>query len=133
MKLRLKEDPREWRKSALLTALGLVFMSSLLRWRHVLGPRAWFGVLVVAGIGALVACFQPRWLRGYYRVSMRAGFWLSQVVAQLLLTLIFLLLVTPLGWTLRVLGKDALKLRRTPGANTYWSSSRKSTPLDQSF
>jgi hypothetical protein len=133
MKLRLKEDPREWRKSTLLTALGLALMSSLLRWRHVLSTRVWFGVLVIAALGALVAWLRPRWLRGYYRASVRAGFWLSQVLAQIVLVLIFLVLVTPFGWLLRVLGKDPLRLRRTPGASSYWTPCRKSTPLDQSF
>ena len=36
MKPNLRDEPKEWRKSALLTALGLVIMSSLLRWRQML-------------------------------------------------------------------------------------------------
>ncbi len=45
MKIKYKEDPRAWLKSTLLTVLGLVIVSSLLRWRHVLSSSVWLGVV----------------------------------------------------------------------------------------
>jgi len=133
MKVRLKEDPREWRKSTLLTVLGLAMISSLLCWRRVLTVPTWTSVLAVFAFIGLLACLQPRWLRGYYRISTRVSFWLSQVVARVALALIFLLLILPLGVILRLAGKDLLHLKRTPEAGTYWSEARKSNSLDQLF
>ena len=87
MKLRFKEDPREWRKSTLLTALGLAVLSSVLRWRHVLPVAGWVVVLACLAVVALLACVQPRWFRGYYRWSARIGFVLSQALARVILAI----------------------------------------------
>ncbi len=132
MPLKFKEDSKEWRKSVLLTTLGLALLSSVLRWRHVLPTGGWLGVLAGAAVIAALACLFPRWFRGYYRISMRLGFWSSQVVARVLLALLFLFLVTPLGLLFRALGKDALRLKRQK-AGSYWVSTRESSPLDRMF
>lgn len=133
MKLRLKEDPREWRKSTLLTLLGLAVISSLLCWRHILKPPTWRWALILLAVAAATVCLRPGWFRGYYRISTRVGFWLSQIVARVVLVLIFVLLITPLGLIFRVLGKDLLGLRRSRNAATYWTAARKTSPLDQLF
>jgi hypothetical protein len=133
MKARLKEDPREWRKNVLLTALGLALLSSVLRWRHILSARTWLGVLAFCGLWALLAGLQPRWFRGWYRLSTRAGFWLSQIVARVVLVAMFFLLITPLGFLFRVLGKDPLRLKRLGGSATYFQPARASGPLDRLF
>ena len=133
MKLRFKEDPKEWRKQALLTALGLVVISGVLRWRHVLTNPIWCGVLAVLGIVAVSAVVQPRWFRGYYRFSMRLGFAISQFVGRVVLLLFFVFIVTPLGWMLRLAGKDALQLKRPRDAETYWQPAKECGPLDRMF
>jgi hypothetical protein len=133
MKLKLKEEPKEWRKQALLTALGLALISSLLRWRRILPPDRWLGVLAALGLIAVCAALWPRLFRGYYRFSMRLGFQLSQFMGRVLLTLVFFLLVTPLGWTLRLAGKDLLLLKRPRDAVSHWRQARECSPLDQLF
>ena len=133
MRLRLKEEPREWRKSVLLSALGAALLSSVLRWRHIVPVGAWVTILAVLGVAALFACLRPRWFRGYYQVSARLGFWSSQFVARVVLVLVFALLVTPLGLLFRLLGKDALRLKRRRNLDTYWQTSKDTSPLDRSF
>jgi hypothetical protein len=133
MKLRLKEEPKEWRKSAWLTALGLALLSSVLCWRRVLPVRFWGVVLAVLALMAVLAWLQPRWFRGYYRFSARAGFWSSQLVAKVILALVFVLVVTPLGLLFRLTGKDALRLKRTRNADTHWQPAKEAGPLDRLF
>ena len=133
MKLRLKEEPREWRKSALLSALGLALLLSLLCWRRVLPVRYWEIILAVLALVSVLAWLQPRWFRGYYRFSARAGFWSSQLVAKLILAVVFVLLVTPLGLLFRLTGKDSLRLKRTRNADTYWQPAKEASPLDRLF
>jgi hypothetical protein len=133
LKLRLKEDPREWRKTVLLTVLGLAVLSSLLRWRHVLQQRSWLFVLAALAVVALLAVVQPRWFRGFYRVSVRVGFWLSQVVARVVLAILFFLVLAPLGFLFRLLGKDALRLKPSREATTYWVKAKENSPLDRLF
>lgn len=133
MKLNLKDEPKEWRKSALLAALGLALLSSLLRWRHVLANDVWLVALVLFGMVAIGALVRPRWFRGYHRLSARLGFAISQFVGRILLALFFFLVLTPVGLILRLAGKDALQLRRPPGAKTYWQAAKEYSPLDRLF
>jgi hypothetical protein len=133
MKLKFKENPREWCKQALLTALGLAIFSSLLRWRHLLATPSWLivlGVLVGLAIGSLM---KPRWFRGYYRFSMRLGFALSQFIGRAVLLIMFFVIVTPMAWLLRVLGKDSLQRKRHRDDTTYWHPSKPSGSLDRLF
>jgi len=133
MKLNFKEDPKEWRKSALLTALGLALLSSVLRWRKHLPPHLWLAALAVLAVAAICAVLQPRWFRGWYRLSLRLGFYSSQFIGRCVLLLFFIFLITPLGFVLRLAGKDSLQLRRRPGSTTYWQPSKAASPLDRLF
>jgi hypothetical protein len=133
MKPNLKDEPREWRKSALMTALGLVVLSSVLRWRHVLTNKTWFMLLALFGVIALCALWQPRWFRGYHRFSMKLGLVLSRFFGRLLLVVFFFLILTPVGLILRLIGKDALQLRRRHKATTYWQPAKDYSPLDRLF
>lgn len=133
MRVRLKEDPKEWRKNTLLTAVGLVVISSILCWRGILSTSGWHITLLVLALASLCALFFPGWFRGYYRASTRFGFWLSLVVAHVILTVVFFVVITPLGWFFRLSGKDALRLKRSGSTLTYWNSAKPNSPLDRLF
>ncbi len=133
MKLKLKEEPKEWRKAAWMSALGLAVFSSLLRWRRVLPVAAWVLVLCALAALAVAAAVRPRWFRGYYRFSAKLGFAISQTAGRIVLALFFFIIVTPLGLVLRLLGKDPLRLRHPVGAASYWSEVRRKSSLEQLF
>lgn len=133
MRAKLKEDPKEWRKSTLLTVLALAVLSSILCWRGVLTVPAWRGVLLILVLTSLSALLFPRWFRGYYRVSTRVGFWLSLMLARIVLTGVFFFVITPLALVFRLSGKDALRLKRPPGCDTHWNASKPTSPLDRLF
>ena len=133
MKLKLKEEPKEWRKAAWLSALGLALLSSLLRWRRVLPAPAWGLVLCLLAALAGAAALRPRWFRGYYRFSAKLGYGLSQGAGRAILALVFFIAVTPLGLVLRLLGKDPLHLRRPAGAESCWSEVRQKSSLERLF
>ena len=133
MKLNLKDEPREWRKSALLAAFGLALVSSVLRWRHVLTTKTWLVILGVFGVLAVAALVQPRLFRGYHLFSMRLGFAISQFVGRVVLVLLFIFILTPLGLILRLAGKDPLQLKRPANADTCWQTAKDPGPLDRMF
>ena len=133
MKPNFKDEPKEWRKSALLAAFGLALISSLLRWRHVLADEKWLAILIVLAVLAIAALLQPRWFRGYHLFSMRLGFASSRILGRVLLTLFFIFIVTPMGWVLRLAGKDPLQLKRPVDAETYWQKAKECGPLDRLF
>jgi hypothetical protein len=133
MKLKLKDEPKEWRKAAWMSALGLAILSSLLRWRRVLPVAAWAAALCLLAALAVAAALRPRWFRGYYRFSTRAGFGLSQMAGRGVLAVFFFIVVTPLGLVMRLLGKDPLRLRRPARAENHWSDVRSQSSLDRLF
>jgi hypothetical protein len=133
MKLNLKEDPKEWRKSAWLTALGLAILSTVLRWRHVLPVNGWYAALALLAAVAAGAGLQPGWFRGWYRFSMRVGFVTSQFIGRGVLMVFFLFILTPLGWVLRLAGKDPLQIKRPSDAGSYWHQAKDCSPLERLF
>jgi saxitoxin biosynthesis operon SxtJ-like protein len=133
MKLNLKDEPKEWRKSTLLTALGLALITVLLRWRGVFADKVVFSVLAALSVVVLACLFQPRWFRGYHRISMRLGFAISQFIGYIALILFFIFILTPIGLVLRLLGKDVLQLKPRPGATTYWQPGKECSPMDRLF
>ena len=88
------------------------------------------GVLAVVAVGALL---QPRWCRGWYRLSLRLGFYSSQFIGRGVLALLFIFILTPLGLVLRLAGKDPLQLKRPRDAVTCWHPAKNSGPLDRLF
>jgi hypothetical protein len=133
MKLIFKEDPKEWRKSALLTALGLAILSSLLRWRKHLPVNAWLALLAFLSVIAICAVLRPRWFRGWYRLSLRLGFYSSQFIGRCVLLLFFIFIITPLGLGMRLAGKDSLQIKRPREPKTFWHPAKDCSPLDRLF
>jgi hypothetical protein len=133
MKLNPKDEPGEWRKSALLLLLALALLSSVLRWRHHLAQPGWLLILTVLAVAAIIAVAQPGVFRPYHLLSMRLGFVLSQALGRLFLTLFFIFIITPAGWMMRLAGKDPLQLKRPPNVETYWQNSKECGPLDRLY
>lgn len=133
MKLKLKENPREWQKfAAVLCVLlgGLTYLGFRKGWV----PREAFpfvGGLV--GLILISSWIFPRAYRGIYRTGMTMSFRVGQVMGKVLLTLLFFLAVVPLGLLLRLLGKDLLQLRRLPPGASYWQSARDGRDFDRMF
>ncbi len=133
MKLKLKEEPKEWFKFTVVMALMAVIVTALLIRSKVLPPLALLYVGILLHF-TLVSCWmRPRWFRAFYRAGMTCSFRVGQTLGFVWLSIFFLLLLTPLGWLLRLAGKDLLGLKRAPGTTTYWKPSRPPGPFDRMF
>jgi hypothetical protein len=133
MKLYLKEDPKEWRKTTLLGLIGPVAIICILRWRGIVSPKFMAAVLTLIALVALCASARPRWFRGHYRFTTRLGFYTAKFFGRIVLAVLFFLILTPFGWTLRLLGKDFLQLKSRPDKQTFWQPARKDGSLDRMF
>ena len=65
--------------------------------------------------------FFPTVLRPLFRLWMKFAAVLGKFNAMLLLTIIFLLIILPMGLIMRILRKDPMK-RRIPHEGSYWES-----------
>ena len=133
MPLRLKDDPREWLKFAAAACCALAALALLLAYRHRISRTTLIVALLALFAGFACAALQPHRLRLPYRFGMTVGYLIGRVVGRMLLFLLFLLAVTPLGLLLRLLGKDLLERRKSPGATSYWHSPKPSNRLDTQF
>ena len=110
------------------TFLVLVAFGPIVRGHAV---RLW--PLAPAAVLVLVALARPVMLRPLNRLWTRFGLLLSRVMNPVVLGLMFFVVVTPLGWLMRLAGKDSLKLRRDPEARSYWIPRTPAGPLSASM
>jgi len=132
MKLKLKEQPKEWQKFTALMVAAAGVASLLLYRRHVISVLG-LRVLGLALALVLVVCaLRPRWFRGFYRRGMAASFYVGQALGGVWLTIFFLLVLTPVGLLLRLLGKDLLGIKRR-STTSYWHPSATANRFDRQF
>ena len=104
-------------------AFGLVIAGVLLLvgagpLRHGHAPRWWASAL--AGVFALVALAKPVLLSRLNRLWIKLGLLLGKVVSPIALGILFYGVVTPLAVVIRLTGKDPLRLKLDPAAESYW-------------
>jgi hypothetical protein len=106
----------------ILTGLGLLLLA-----RH--RPHStWFlvpGVMLI-----LLGWAYPKSLKFIYFAWMTIAVLMGFVVAHVILTGFFFLVVTPVGWFCRLCGKDFLRLSRPAGVESYWIPRRKTESKD---
>jgi predicted membrane metal-binding protein len=83
-------------------------------------PRLW--AIAVSLAFAVVAVIVPGWLKPLNHLWFKFGMLLHKVVTPVILAVVFFLTVTPIGWIMRLLGKDLLTLRFDAAADTYWKT-----------
>jgi hypothetical protein len=85
---------------------------------HAQAPRWWaFGLALTL---ALIAAARPTVLARANRLWTRFGLFLGNVVGPLAVGVLFYAIVTPLGFVMRLTGKDPLRLRLDAAADSYW-------------
>ncbi|QXD16338.1 DUF4407 domain-containing protein [Rhodocaloribacter litoris] len=105
-----------WLVGGVLVALALG-----LAWRRGWTPGALpVGLGVAGAVLALGGWLAPRLFRPLYRAWMGLALVLGFVMTRVVLTLVFYLVVTPIGLLLRLFGRDPLQRRRDPAASSYW-------------
>ena len=133
MQPKLKENSKDWIKftTAVCLAISLV-IAGLSRRGLIRDELAWTLFALVLTL-LCVCALKPLWFRPLYRGGMSTTFFVGQAVGRVLLVLIFVVVVTPLGLILRLLGKDLLRLKRNRTAPTYWQPAKSNQRLDQQF
>jgi hypothetical protein len=113
----LKTTSRDLRKFGLMVGGVFLVLGLLFLWRQkTFYPYfLWPGAVLVL-FGAVL----PGALKYVYIAWMSAAFVLGFIMAHVILTLFFYLVITPIGLLARVCGKDFLGLRLDKQAKTYW-------------
>ncbi len=120
IRLNTQPSPRDLRAFGIL---GLIFLGVLgaLAWRHgspCVAWIAWFAGVSMTGLGL----FFPSCLRPVYLAAIYATYPLGFVSSYLVMGACYYLVLTPVGWIIRLVGRDPLTRTRQPGAKTYWKT-----------
>ena len=105
------------RKFALVMSVALGLLGAFLWWR---ARPAWPYVAGAGGVFLLLGLVAPKLLAPIERAWMALANVLQAIVTRILVTLTFFLAITPIGLTMRLLGKDPLDKAPDPEATTYW-------------
>jgi len=115
----------ESRKFSWQVGAALLLIGAIGAWQG----RAWGSNVVLAGVVlAAVGSAAPRLLVPFWRVWQRLGDLLNRVVSPVMLTLLYIVVVTPMGVLRRTLGRSPLS--RDPDAASYWV--KRDRPADDS-
>ena len=75
--------------------------------------------LIISLIFLMLVFFKPEFLKPLNGIWMKFGELLGRVIAPIVMFVIFFLVVTPLSFLVRLLGKDLLKIKFN-NSKSYW-------------
>jgi hypothetical protein len=112
-------DARELRRFAIAMLVGFFVLGVLSAWR---AKGIGTGSIVLCSIGVTLAigAFVPKLGRIAYLAVYLPTSIIGYVVSNVMLTLMFFLVITPLGIIMKLMGKDVLQQRR-PARTTQWT------------
>jgi hypothetical protein len=112
--------PRTLRQFAVLWLCCFAFLSILRVW----SGRADGIAALLAGlalVGGTLGVARPSAIRWLFTAWMIAAFPIGWTVSRIALAIVFYAVFTPVGRLFRLIGRDALRLRRVD-ARTYWTT-----------
>jgi len=103
--------------------LCLIFGAGLAGWRawHASFTVPAAAVAVAGGVIGLVGLIRPAAIRPIYTGWMMAVFPIGWTMSRLMVGLMFFVVFTPVALVFRLLGRDALQLKRS-SRGSYWSA-----------
>ncbi|MBV9561917.1 MAG: hypothetical protein JOY90_15925 [Bradyrhizobium sp.] len=109
--------PGSDRSFGLVMAAALLVVSLLNGWHR---GRLWPWELGLALVFLLAAWLAPSALHPLNRLWMRLGLVLHKIVNPIVMGLLFYGTIWPTGIVMRLRGRDLLRLKREPAAESYW-------------
>jgi hypothetical protein len=105
------------RSFGLVMAAALAIVSSLNAWHS---GRLWPWTGGLAALLLAAAFLRPAVLHPLNLVWLKFGLLLHRMVNPVVMALLFYSTVVPTGLVMRMMGKDPLRLKRQPDADSYW-------------
>ena len=121
----LDTSPRNLRKFGLVVGGVFGLLAVWFWWRG----KAFYPYVLIPGVSLVVfGLIWPKLLKQVYVIWMSLALVLGLIVSTALLTILFYLVVTPVGLVARLCGKDFLSQKLDPNANSYWIERDRSIP-----
>jgi hypothetical protein len=105
------------RSFGLVMAAGFAVLACLSVWRE---GRAWPALATIAMFFLVVALFVPAALSRLNRAWLKLGLLLHKIINPIVMGVVFYGAVLPTGLVMRAMGRDLLRLKPQPKAESYW-------------
>ncbi len=114
---KIESNPKKLREFGLVVGGVFCVLGGLLLWRGRPSSPYFFapGIFLVI-TGAVI----PTILKPLQKAWMTLAILMGWVMTRVLLSVLFYLAVTPIGWILRLTGKDILDQKLEPQKSSYW-------------
>ncbi len=103
------------------------FFAIIALWPLLAGRPVRIYFLILSTLLFLVSLISPRLLEVPNRWWARFGIALSRVTSPIAMGILFLGVVTPIGFVLRIFGKDLLQLKLDAKLESYWIAREKNS------
>ncbi len=127
--MKIKNDKSDIR--LFFSGLAVVFSLIAIRLYGQARINAYSAILLIAICLFLISLIKVELLAPFYRLWMRVAQFISRLVTNLILMVVFYLVVTPIGLWLRLWGKDLLGLKKE-NRDSYWIE-KKEIPSKDSY
>jgi hypothetical protein len=116
---KLDRSPRALRRFGLTVGLVILALGCVLLWRQ---RSAGWPLISIGAALVLFGGLAPltlKWVHGPWMIAALALGW---IVTRVLLTIVFFLVVTPIGLLQRLFGKRAIEVAFNADRGTFWES-----------
>jgi TRAP-type C4-dicarboxylate transport system permease small subunit len=133
--IELKLDPtrRELRIFGLVLFPVFFALVGLMTWKIVGSLQAAVIIWSVALGITLVGLASLTFMRAVYVGWMYAAYPIGWTISHVMFATVYYLLITPIGLTMRLAGRDLLKLRLDRSSRSYWIRRKPAEDLDRYF
>ena len=97
------------------------------------GRTSWHYWLPLAALSALLAYLAPDALAPLNRLWAKFGHILHMIVSPLILGILFYGCISPIGLLMRFAGKDSMRRKFEPAAQSYWIIREPPGPAPETF
>jgi len=125
----IKISKKELRSFGYTIGIILLIVSGIL---FHYGNYLYQNLTIIASLFLGLGVVAPLLLKPIYLVWMTFAVILGWIMTRVILSLVFFLILTPIGLITKLLGEDFLKLKKIK-SNTYWNSRDSSTELNQNY
>jgi len=133
MKINWNPNHKELRKFGIISLIASALIALLLYVLKGLGIQ-WAAAIFFVGLIIFVSSIiSIRLTRGIYLGLILLTMPIGLVVSFTLMAIFYFLLLTPLGFLFRLIGRDSLCRKNDPNTNSYWILRRSPEKLDRYF
>lgn len=113
----IKSERSDLRKFGTTMGVVLSLLGGLLLWRD---HNCYFYLFILSAIFLFFGLTLPVVLKPVHKIWMTLSLLLGWLMTRVILTVLFYLIITPIGLLLRLFGKDFLTLKFEKNKKSYW-------------